>query len=386
MLKNFQVSERVFICVFFMGMSLSKTLHALYFDSVGRLSYFSLSYAVMALSGALSFFYAPFFHRFSFKLRVNLSLGLYSLALLLRCFPHSLVAAILSALLGGIGAVMVLMSLHEIILSRKNQIEDGVAAKNFLASLAFAGGALLAGPLAEYVFSQRGVLFIAALFMLICVLVNSFFMEPIAETKKELQREKNSFFNVFKKNKKLLTALSCCAILCGFYTGLSTPYLALYLQEESFSLTQISVALFLASLFAGLLQPFYKFVFKFKKISSRFLFCELILALTTLFFVQVESRFFIVFYLVLRGLFLGASRLYQESINLSFVGENKALLLGLLTSSFLSGDILGAASVAFFRNHFSCAQIIGASSVLVLLNALVFYSFSNKYRGVNLQT
>ncbi len=162
----------VFTLLFFIGMWLSKTVHPLYFERHGHLVAFGLSYTAMAVAGTMSVFVGRLADRWGPRLVMVLGSVLYSAGMTLRVFHDSPTIAVVSGVVGGLGAssVFVALRMWTLLNADESQRPGVISRREFMNQAGMALGTGSAGALVTVIGSGDrgyvGVLLLAAGFVL----------------------------------------------------------------------------------------------------------------------------------------------------------------------------------------------------------------------------
>ncbi|MDS3137332.1 MFS transporter, partial [Streptococcus pneumoniae] len=78
----------VFNILFYLSMSLSRSVHSIWFDLNGSLLNYSISYSAMAFSGMFAGILGRRINYFNLRNLIRIGVILYSIGLLLRLFPN----------------------------------------------------------------------------------------------------------------------------------------------------------------------------------------------------------------------------------------------------------------------------------------------------------
>lgn len=126
MKNNTQKSFLVFFFLFYLLMAIGSFLQIMYFTKTHYLSNFGFFYGAMAISGAIIQIYFIRIQYLAPKTILNMGLIIYGISMLLRIFSDSLFLSIISGVLGGVGATLVIVLMRIEILNRAEEINmDG---------------------------------------------------------------------------------------------------------------------------------------------------------------------------------------------------------------------------------------------------------------------
>ncbi|CMU78066.1 transporter%2C major facilitator family [Streptococcus pneumoniae] len=102
----------VFNILFYLSMSLSRSVHSIWFDLNGSLLNYSISYSAMAFSGMFAGILGRRINYFNLRNLIRIGVILYSIGLLLRLFPNDWLISLISGLISGIGAATIILLLR----------------------------------------------------------------------------------------------------------------------------------------------------------------------------------------------------------------------------------------------------------------------------------
>ncbi|MGY2049442.1 MFS transporter [Methylobacterium sp. JK268] len=369
-----------FNAAIFCGMWISKTVHPLWFEYNKKLENFGASYAAMALAGVFSGMLGLFVHRIGFRRSLIIACSLYSLGLLLRVSPDCTSVAVLSGCLSGLGASTILFCLRLWIYvwPHVDLRTDAIAASNAArgisqaASIAIAGlGLWLLGSSPQ---SYITMLAISSSLPLIALLVCD--KEIVRVNKYSYSKTNSSLTYGINEINLLDFALICLSLLSGFSASLIVPYMPVILLKSGLSIGQAVALLAASALLASLIQPFLASVIKVWGPRRWVLAFGCMCGISTLCLAPSMGILNASVALLMRGVATGGVLLCQRTIEISLISEKKASsVLGMLSSSFLLGDMLGGISVPFFFQN-NINQIIYISAIIDVVTCIAFFKTS----------
>lgn len=167
--------------------------------------------------------------------------------------------------------------------------------------------------------------------------------------------------------------------MAGCFIGrtIFRPYLGIILKHSGLKTNTVTSLLAVSLFVSGILQPWIA-----KKLSPRkrmpgFIIGELLFGLGTLFLYWNFGSIFLGLVLIMRSVSVGVANLSQEVIEMSLLPkEIAAIYFGLMQSSFLLGDALGAVLAGWIVSSSSTQVLILISAFLILMNAIAFPLFA----------
>lgn len=171
-------------------------------------------------------------------------------------------------------------------------------------------------------------------------------------------------------------ALICLSLLSGFSASLIVPYMPVILLKSGLSIGQAVALLAASALLASLIQPFLASVIKVWGPRRWVLAFGCMCGISTLCLAPSMGILNASVALLMRGVATGGVLLCQRTIEISLISEKKASsVLGMLSSSFLLGDMLGGISVPFFFQN-NINQIIYISAIIDVVTCIAFFKTS----------
>ncbi|MFZ9036414.1 MAG: MFS transporter [Francisellaceae bacterium] len=231
--------------LFYFGMWASKTIHPLYWQSLGDLPLFSISYAIMAVAGAFSIFWSRIVTRLGTRHALMLGASLYTLGLLLRGVPPDIIIAAASGFIAGMGASISILAMKNWIFAfdepdRPKTISMIVNAEKSAQLLGtFSAGwlVLLFNVTGSIPFSPA--LILVALFPLISLLFMPRFIK-LDNPQKKGGMKSHTIRELIQHNPKFVIAILAALFLSGLYSAVLLPLIPIYLHDGGLSMSALS--------------------------------------------------------------------------------------------------------------------------------------------------
>jgi len=376
--KNKSISFVLFVFIFYAGMSCSRLIQPLWFSQSGCLEIFAFSYSLMAFVGAFSFVFSVYIDRMGVKNSIKVGCLLYSMGMFLRVIPNSYMTAAVSSLLSGLGASTILICLRSWILCATSDVLQVkvISLKNLALGAGAASGIFIGGYIMSYGY-VTGLIFASIMPILAMFFLVKINFSHITLTNDNPYKGISGIAKAFKQDRGLLIGLIIFSGVCGLYTSFILPFLPLILLDFDFSTSTIGNLLAVCSIVSCLIQlKFKKYIIKDRYNKIYFL-SEFFLALITFLLVLELKSSFLMVAIVFRAFALSISTLTQELIELDLIKVTKSsLFFGVIQSSFLVGDMLGAGIAGYAYQMGKIKTIIIASAVLIMFNAIALPLFA----------
>lgn len=368
-----------FVFSFYLAMKISSYTQILYFQSNHQLNLFSLYYSVMAIAGAFSFLISNQLVSYPISVLHKIFVVIYSFALILRIFVNSPLLVILSAILSGVSASIVLMLLRRwiYVTTDKNKEERGKihSIRFFFMQLAVITSSAIAGILfggLTHFFTSNKSYIIILLFSGILMLTNLMVKLPdILDGEK-----KDSKFYFFpKKNKKLSIIMYIMYIFLGISVAIVTSILPAIIHGSGWSVENSSFIVSGLAIFTLLFSYFYQQKWITDHANIVFLTSQLFSVLVcclSLFLFQEKITVILIGLVTeatLAGFFILKELLEYEIIPV----KQRQVFFGLLQSSFLIGDSLASPIGSFLYLTRGLPGLITIYSLIVTGSSFAFY-------------
>ncbi|MEZ4705187.1 MAG: MFS transporter [Bdellovibrionota bacterium] len=364
---SFQQRVLIFHGLFFGSMYFSKTIHPIYFEEQGTLTYFGLSYAAMAVAGALSPFFGKLLLRYSTHRMGIIATLCYVFGLATRMYAHSKMIAIFSGFIAGVGASsLLLLSRYWIYAFEEHERKEKLSQIEVFSNVA-QGLGVIASVYVVFIFEKySNTPYVWGLMFSAGILALSLFIFPTMDEKSVGKNdvttiESSSILSVMKNDPTLSVGFSFLILLQGIYTGMFVPFIPVLLKNHGIEIRMIGGIIAFGTLLGGMMQMMGKNWLAKKKEEWMYLFsCMLIAALTYCMLSPLSVMWiFVIFtsYSVMRVI----ARLFLEMMKVRVVPKIHApILFGIFSTAFLSGDMLGGyvGAKLFGFSNLSLAQNI----------------------------
>jgi MFS family permease len=356
----------------------SKTLQPIFFESSGHLANFGLSYSAMALAGYFSFLTGSLTDHLGTQKTLGIGSVLYGIGLLLRSFPDYASVAVMSGLIAGTGASMVINALRLwlIDMSTESNRARYIGIKSSTAALGNAIGCALAGLLPLLAITMKNIMFSVGVMLSVIGMMTLFFAKKDASTVNQKKRSPLTDIKIiFSSHRRLAVYTSVIGVLTGFYVSFVSPYLPLIMKQKGLDMSSIGLSIGAFSLIRFFVDPVIARWIE-KRIESKlaiFLTAEFsILLITGVFALSISKSLFIVF-LIGRSVALGFSTISEELLWIQkFPREMVGLLFGVNQSAFFLGDFIGGLTNGVIYQNFGLTLCVFIALAVIILNAYLF--------------
>ncbi|MFE9737468.1 MFS transporter [Streptomyces sp. NPDC006477] len=380
-----------FTLLFFVGMWLSKTVHPLYFERHGHLVAFGLSYTAMALAGTLSVFVGRLADRWGPRPVMALGSVLYAAGMALRVFHDSPVLAVVSGVVGGIGASSVFIALRTWTLHNadESQRPGVISRREFMNQAGMAVGTGAAGALVAVIGSGDrgyvGVLLLAAAFVLATVAFIPPSKPHVRPDAGKDPADRPRLRDVVTQHRGLALGVVGLGLLMGFYVSLLSPYLPLLLADRGVPLAWVGVVLAVASVVRLTAAAVAGRYLRARSPLAVFLLSEACCAATTLVLAVSVGPWIAAAALALRGAFLLGATVSQELLQLNaFPAALAGVFFGLTQSAFLAGDSLGGALGGLLYHQLGSSTTVLIATGLTAANAVLVPLFYRRLHAASI--
>lgn len=250
-LNLFKKNSRIFYfflfnIIFYLSMSLSRSVHSLWFSENNQLPNYGLSYSTMAVAGIFSAYIGKKSLKINTHTMLKLGVITYSLGMLLRVFVNYPVIAIVSGFISGIGASTVILLMRSWLLALGNREERTtlVSLKKFSNGFGTALGGLISGVLimilAHYFTHSLALILIIASLICACAI----FTLPKDFHQSSYDSEINDKTGTpTVPQTKLKILIASFGVMSGLIASLFSPYVPVILQNQGFKTSLIGVTL-----------------------------------------------------------------------------------------------------------------------------------------------
>ncbi|MEV8321296.1 MFS transporter [Streptomyces sp. NPDC059900] len=385
-----------FTFLFFAGMWLSKTIHPLYFERHDHLVAFGLSYTAMAIAGTMSVFVGRLADRWGPRPIMAAGSLLYAVGMALRVVHDSPAVAVISGLVGGMGASSVFIALRTWTLYNANESQRPaiISRREFMNQAGMALGTGSAGALAALIGAGDSgyvtVLLLAAVFVLATIA----FIPPSkprvpAGADGDSPGKQARLRDVFTRHRGISLGVVGLGLLMGFYVSLLSPYLPLLLADRGVPLAWVGVVLAIASVARLSAAAVAGRFLRQRSPLTVFLIAEGCCAATTLVLAVAAGPWIAAVALALRGAFLLGATVSQELLQLNaFPSALAGVFFGLVQSAFLAGDSLGGALGGWFYHQLGSSTTVLIATTLTAANAVLvplFYAYLRRSQSADTQ-
>ncbi|WP_432114601.1 MFS transporter [Streptomyces sp. S1] len=379
-----------FTLLFFAGMWLSKTVHPLYFERHGHLVAFGLSYTAMAIAGTMSVFVGRLADRWGPRPVMALGSVLYSAGMALRVFHDSPALAVVSGVVGGLGASSVFIALRTwtLLNADESQRPGVISRREFMNQAGMALGTGSAGALVTVIGSgDRGyvaVLLLAAGFVLATLALVPPSRPHVPAGADKEAADSPRLRDVFTRHRSMALGVAGLGLLMGFYVSLLSPYLPLLLADRGVPLAWVGVVLAVASIVRLAAASVAGRYLRERSPLAVFLISEACCAATTLVLAVAAGPWIAAVALALRGAFLLGATVSQELLQLNaFPTALAGVFFGLTQSAFLAGDSLGGALGGLLYHRLGSSTTVLIATALTAANAVLVPLFYRRLRAAS---
>ena len=361
-------------------MWLSKYFHPLLFNTHDALKNFGISYSVMAMTGAFSFFYGKVIAEHSLQKSLLVGCILYSIGMFLRVYTD-LTASIFSGIIAGMDASISLICLSswpfsETTESARNKLfEHSLHAANIARGLIVTIVGIIFISLTTLIDLKKIMIMASLLPIIGFILCKSHIPNHLPKQIKE----KSASFDGLKKTG--IIHLCIYSIISGFCTSFIIPYLPILLEQQSISGGQILIVLGVSSLFTATTQPYIVNKISNEKVINFFLISTMFLGTSTFLLIMSKSGLlFLAIIITLRFISANAVFYTQRVIEMRLVKNSSASKsMGLIQSSFLIGDMCGGGIAGIFWSLGQTNFIIMAIAICILINGFYLLRIYKHY-------
>ncbi|MBV7434863.1 MFS transporter [Cardiobacteriaceae bacterium TAE3-ERU3] len=378
--KNISYIWLFSICLY-TGMWLSKYFHPLLFNAHDALKNFGISYSVMAMTGAFSFFYGKIIAKHSLQKGLFVGCILYSIGMFLRIYTD-LTASIFSGMIAGMGASISLICLSSWPFSetaenaRNKLFEHSLHAANMARGLIVTIVGVIFISLTELIDVKKIMIMASLLPITGFILCRSHIPNHLP---KKIQ-QKTASIDAIKKTGVL--HLCIYSVISGFCTSFIIPYLPILLEEQAISGGQILIVLGVSSLITATTQPYIVKQISNRKITHFFLISTIFLGTST-FLLVISNSGILPLAMIITLRFISANAVFytQRVIEMRLVDNDRASeRMGLIQSAFLIGDMFGGGIAGIFWSTGQIKFIIMAIGIFIIINGIYLLKVYKHYK------
>ena len=367
-----------YLFAFYLTMGISSYTQLLYFQSNHHLQMFSLYYAVMAIAGALSFLITNRLNSYPVEKINRLFLVIYFVGMLLRIDDQHVVIVIFSAILCGVCASIILVTVRQWIyqLVDANSGEKGRihSIRFFFMQLAGVISSALSGmlfvsllKLGSANFSYRVILIFSALLMLFNMLIK---LPNVTLPAKQSQ----SFFTL-PENKMLAFSMYFIYIGLGISAAIVSSILPAIIHGKGWSVGNTSLIVSGITVLTLVTTYFYQTKFVVDHSKNIFLLVQIVTAIVSIIAVNIfDAHIAVIVIAVLTEMTLAGFFILKELLEYGIIPDDeRTIYLGLFQSSFLIGDSLGSPIGSYLFVHQGLVALIWVYAVVSVIFASLFY-------------
>ncbi|TFH89788.1 MFS transporter [Vibrio ouci] len=349
----------VISCVFYFPMWSSKTIHPIYWEELGKLDYFSYSYAAMAFIGSLAFIYPKVLASIGGKASLIAGFVFYAAGLMLRAYPLSTFLSVGSGILAGVGACLIGLCIKALI----NNIEGDTQQKAILWSnnsytICQGVGILFSGWIVYlFAFVTAEPYLYASLIFAVLALTGIFSYKLFGQgNSDELGKHSDVDYMKFFSNNRSITLVVVASFFgIGVIQGFLLPLIPIFMNERGVEIQTISTILAASTVCGLLVQNLYAKIFakeyaKYGLITI----CAIITILLAVFLSTLKGEDVVLTITIFGFLFMTLRSLVSFLIGVieyQMVSKTDTIvLIGIIQSAFLSGDIIGGLLLPYVKN------------------------------------
>lgn len=372
----------LFLFVFYLLMGVSKYAFVLFAQEHQSLDNYSLSYSAMAISGALSFMITNQIPKNKTVVYFRIFVPLYALGMFLRIFVENRGLAILSGVIGGLGASAILLLVRHWFLHIGDQDKEN---SNLIRSSRFTISniaSIIAVPVSGCAiflmsFYQTNA-YVTLLVIYACLmLLLSFTKVPNIEIPEKKQQW--IFLPQDKARGSLLYIITFILGICG---SMITSILPAIIKGAGWSVIGTTYLTTLIAVLTLLLTLILSNNWVSKKLSLFFFLNQLIGILVALIIPMIMNGkigMLIVLFVVqmtLAGYFVISDLMDYQVIPKA----ESTIYLGILQSSFLVGDSVGSPLGSFLYDRCGLSILFMSYALICCVGTISFLAYYQKYK------
>lgn len=372
----------LFLFVFYLLMGVSKYAFVLFAQEHQSLDNYSLSYSAMAISGALSFMITNQIPKNKTVVYFRIFVPLYALGMFLRIFVENRGLAILSGVIGGLGASAILLLVRHWFLHIGDQDKEN---SNLIRSSRFTISniaSIIAVPVSGCAiflmsFYQTNA-YVTLLVIYACLmLLLSFTKVPNIEIP-----EKKQQWIFLPQDKARGSLLYIITFILGIYGSMITSILPAIIKGAGWSVMGTTYLTTLIAVLTLLLTLILSNNWVSKKLSLFFFLNQLIGILVALIIPLImngKMSMLIVLFVVemtLAGYFVISDLMDYQVIPKA----ESTIYLGILQSSFLVGDSVGSPLGSFLYDRCGLSILFMSYALICCVGTISFLAYYQKYK------
>ena len=372
----------LFLFVFYLLMGVSKYAFVLFAQEHQSLDNYSLSYSAMAISGALSFMITNQIPKNKTVVYFRIFVPLYALGMFLRIFVENRGLAILSGVIGGLGASAILLLVRHWFLHIGDQDKEN---SNLIRSSRFTISniaSIIAVPVSGCAiflmsFYQTNA-YVTLLVIYACLmLLLSFTKVPNIEIPEKKQQW--IFLPQDKVRGSLLYIITFILGICG---SMITSILPAIIKGAGWSVMGTTYLTTLIAVLTLLLTLILSNNWVSKKLSLFFFLNQLIGILVALIIpLIVNSKMSMLIVLFVVEMTLAGYFVISDLMDYQVIPKAESTIyLGILQSSFLVGDSVGSPLGSFLYDRCGLSVLFMSYALICCVGTISFLAYYQKYK------
>lgn len=372
----------LFLFVFYLLMGVSKYAFVLFAQEHQSLDNYSLSYSAMAISGALSFMITNQIPKNKTVVYFRIFVPLYALGMFLRIFVENRGLAILSGVIGGLGASAILLLVRHWFLHIGEQDKEN---SNLIRSSRFTISniaSIIAVPVSGCAiflmsFYQTNA-YVTLLVIYACLmLLLSFTKVPNIEIPEKKQQW--IFLPQDKVRGSLLYIITFILGICG---SMITSILPAIIKGAGWSVMGTTYLTTLIAVLTLLLTLILSNNWVSKKLSLFFFLNQLIGILVALIIpLIVNSKMSMLIVLFVVEMTLAGYFVISDLMDYQVIPKAESTIyLGILQSSFLVGDSVGSPLGIFLYDRCGLSVLFMSYALICCVGTISFLAYYQKYK------
>lgn len=372
----------LFLFVFYLLMGISKFAFVLFAQEHQSLDNYSLSYSAMAISGALSFMITNQIPKNKTVVYFRIFVPLYALGMFLRIFVENRGLAILSGVIGGLGASAILLLVRHWFLHIGDQDKEN---SNLIRSSRFTISniaSIIAVPVSGCAiflmsFYQTNA-YVTLLVIYACLmLLLSFTKVPNIEIPEKKQQW--IFLPQDKARGSLLYIITFILGICG---SMITSILPAIIKGAGWSVMGTTYLTTLIAVLTLLLTLILSNNWVSKKLSL-FFFLNQLIGILVAFIIPliVNSKMSMLIVLFVVEMTLAGYFVISDLMDYQVIPKAESTIyLGILQSSFLVGDSVGSPLGSFLYDRCGLSILFMSYAIICCVGTISFLAYYQKYK------
>lgn len=372
----------LFLFVFYLLMGISKYAFVLFAQEHQSLDNYSLSYSAMAISGALSFMITNQIPKNKTVVYFRIFVPLYALGMFLRIFVENRGLAILSGVIGGLGASAILLLVRHWFLHIGDQDKEN---SNLIRSSRFTISniaSIIAVPVSGCAiflmsFYQTNA-YVTLLVIYACLmLLLSFTKVPNIEIPEKKQQW--IFLPQDKARGSLLYIITFILGICG---SMITSILPAIIKGAGWSVMGTTYLTTLIAVLTLLLTLILSNNWVSKKLSL-FFFLNQLIGILVAFIIPliVNSKMSMLIVLFVVEMTLAGYFVISDLMDYQVIPKAESTIyLGILQSSFLVGDSVGSPLGSFLYDRCGLSILFMSYAIICCVGTISFLAYYQKYK------